>query len=89
MIKKIENGDVAQVSGGLIREVIRLKGPEVADYEFREGARFIVVDPDQKTKLMVHRCLTAEEAIEAEKALFGDKANTTQYLALTDKMVDF
>ncbi len=88
MIKKIENGDVAQVSGGLIRKVIRLKGKKSKE-EFREGATFIVVDPDQKTKLMVHRCLTAEEAIEAEKALFGDKANTTQYLALTDKMVDF
>ena len=38
---------------------------------------------------MVHRSLTAEEAIDAEKALFGDKANTKQYKALTGKMINF
>lgn len=90
MIKKIENGDVSQVSGGLIRAVLRLRGKgKKSKAEVREGANFLVVDPEQKMKWMVPRVLTAEEAIEAEGLIFGDKANTTQYLALTGKMVDF
>lgn len=86
MIKKIENGDVAQISSGLVREVLTLRGK---GKKSREGAKFIVVDPNQKTKLMIHRSLTAENAIEAEQALFGKNANTTQYLTLTGKMVGF
>ena len=55
----------------------------------KEGAKFLVVDPDQNGKLMVHRTLTAEEAREAEQALFGNKANTKQYKATTGNMVNF
>ena len=88
MIKKIENGEVSQVAGGLIAEVIQLESNEEPS-ENRDGARFLVVDPGQPGKIMVHRTLTAEEAIEAEGLIFGDKANTKQYRALTGEMVDF
>ena len=90
MIKKIENGDVSQVAGGQIAEVITFNTTDKKPKNTtRDGARFLVVDPDQNGKLMVHRSLTAEEAIDAEKALFGDKANTKQYKALTGKMINF
>lgn len=88
--KKIENGDVKQVAGGQIVEVVTFNTTDKkAKNTARDGARFLVVDPNQNGKIMVHRSLTAEEAIEAEEALFGSKANTKQYKALTGKMVDF
>lgn len=94
MIKRIENGDVSQVAGGEIKQVLRLPGgrrvkgtPINTSSNPLAGCQFIVTDGTGK--LLVPCAMNADDARDAERRLLGDKANTTQYLALTGKMVDF
>jgi len=81
MIKKIENGDVSQIAGGQIVEVIQLSG------KGKKDTTFAVVD--QNGKPLVAHPLNAEDAKKAELNFFGNTANITQYKDKTGKMVDF
>ncbi len=92
MIKKIENGDVKQVAGGQIKQVLILPHKRTRCSRQRRlddspnNFSYIVVDANGKQLTPV---LNAQDAKEAEVLLLGDKANSNQYTALTGKMVDF
>lgn len=94
MIKKIENGDVSQVSGGEIKQVLRLQGghrvmgiPIKKSSNLPADCQFIVTD--ETGKPLVPYTMNADDARDAERRLLGDKANPNQYRALTGRMVDF
>ena len=94
MIKKIEKGDVSQVAGGEIKQVLRLPGgrrvmgiPIKTSSKLPADCQFIVTDGTGK--LLVPCAMNADDARDAERRLLGDKANPDQYRALTGEMVNF
>ena len=88
MIKKIENGDISQTSGGLIVEVAFPNNTNEYQKEcFNKGQKYVIKMPDGS--IYTSPLLDASQAKRLEHMLFGDEANTKQYRSVTGKMVDF